>query len=910
MKLPRKKIIRTVVAALSVIALATAAYVIFFHPAPQGEGRDLTGSVPDDVICIVETKRPATLLQEVGRMPVWQDFRSMERMKVFGAFIDTMATTICSFPRLSQNLAAYPAIFALRMTEQQKSSVLAVFEVPSLYQRKIIRNFIVQITAGSQITSDRHRGKKLYSVTGPDGNVAFHFAFIDNLFVASTDSILQHMSLDRIANKGPALQENPSFRKAYATTGKMVNTHLLMNGSALKSALCLLPDTTERYLISGRSFPEGWAALDVALRQNEMIFTGFTALKDQENLFYQLWNGDEPEDLKIHKILPVNTAFSLQFTTGNFNDLYRKVTHSKKTGDSVFQGNFRSLMDPSMQVDLAKRVQSIAGPEICLAVAGFPAATLQESTFLIIRSVNPETSRVSLELLSDPAKNAPFTIGDHLIRKLILPNPFLTIFRPLPEDNQLEWYTFLDEYIVFGEKPVALQKFISYFQTGRTIGNNPHLSGYLDHFPGRSNVSLSMNIRNAGDEMVSLLNDSLAATVHRERDFFNRFHGLAIHFSAMEEMLFTTLHLAYDPDYVEESPYLWKTELDTTIRKGPFLVRNPLTGKGNIIVFDDSGQMYLIGEDGEIRWKARVSGPVLSDVFVVEAGHDQLPCYLCNTTDSMYLIQTDGQRAPGFPLAIPSGASNGLTVLDYDNEKEYRIFLATRDRKILNIGIDGNPVKGWNIPVTDSLMVRPMQHLVAAGKDYLIFPLRGGRVLITDRKGNVRLQPAPKFIHSGQSDFYVNKQGTEGIMFTTDVYGNVTYIAQNGGLKKVSFGDFLPNHCFLSADFNGDRQDDYIFLDKNQLSVFNRKREKIAAFSFPEEIQDPPLLFTLPAGRTYLGFFSGVTGNIYLLSREGQAQWTADIKSDRPFQVGYLDNNVTPYLIAGYRGEIFAYLFE
>jgi hypothetical protein len=259
---------------------------------------------------------------------------------------------------------------------------------------------------------------------------------------------------------------------------------------------------------------------------------------------------------------------------------------------------------------------------------------------------------------------------------------------------------------------------------------------------------------------------------------------------------------------------------------------------------------------------------------------------------------------------VPSGASNGLTVLDYDKNRDYRIIVAARDLKILNLDIKGNPVKGWNSPAIDSEVVDPVQHLVAAGKDYLIFSLSGGKVLMTDRKGNIRLKPGKPFLHSEHAAFYVAPAQANGIMYTTDIYGNVVYISSKGTTTKVSYGDYLPDHFFVSADFNMDKKVDFIFLDKNRVTVYDQQQKLISEVPFPEEVSHPPLVFTPIVNKTYLGFYSGQSGNIYLLSKDGQVQWVREIKSDRPFQIGFLDNKTTHHLIAGYKDEIFNYLFE
>lgn len=910
MQLTFKKIAPFLAVILPSVILFVSVYLFFFRSGPTLGSGELIRSVPVDALCFIESSQPAAVVKEIRNTAIWEEALISKGLSIPEDLLQKMDSVIRSYSRLMQNFEEYPAVFGWQMVDDDVPEPFIILEVPSGYQRMALHRFIGEMAEGRQTASGRYRGKRLYRVTGPEGEIQLYHAFIKNSWIASTDSNLQHMVMDQALDRDRTLRDDPSFEKAYGTTGKKVNAHLLLNNSKLKRILPLLLDEGRSYSKTNPYFPDGWSAFDVTIKRNELIFNGFTTTENADIPFCQLYMGSAPQDIKIHKILPYNTVFSIQTTAGDFGDFFRKINNIKGNSDSLRTRDFHSLRDPSVKIDLEKRIQSIAGPEICLAITGSPEPDLKLNTFLILRSEQMETSLISLNLLSDPASNANIRVGEHMIGKLILPNPYILLFDLLSEDNLLQWFTVLDDYIVFGETPAAVHKFLSYYLSGRTMGSNPSCSEYLDYFPEKSNLTFQMNIRNASEGLIAMLADTLAAGIRSNKDMLSRFDGLAIHYSAMNDMFYTTAHLNYNPAYVEESPYLWKTRLDTVIFKGPQLIENPVTGKGNVVVFDQSGQMILIDEKGLIQWEKKLSGPVLSDVFLVEYGQDRQSHLLCNTTDSIYLLSLDGQRAQDYPVPVPSGASNGLTVLDYNKNRDYRIIVAARDLKILNLDIKGNPVKGWNSPVIDSEVVDPVQHLVAAGKDYLIFSLRGGKVLMTDRKGNIRLKPDQSFLHSEHASFYAAPAQANGIMYTTDIYGSVVYITSKGTTRKVSFGDYLPDHCFVSADFNMDKKVDFIFLDKNRITVYDQKHTLISEVPFPEEISLPPLVFTQVEGRTYLGFYSGQSGNIYLLSKDGHVQWVREIKSDRPFQIGFLDNKTTLHLIAAYENEIFNYLFE
>jgi len=905
-----KKIMPFIAGAVAVVILFLAIYLLYFRSAPSSGSERLIRMAPPDAFCIIESSRPADLLSEVRSTTYWNDFARTGVPGRYETLFRKMDTLANSYPRLKKILSEYPAVGGFHITANPSLSMFFIMEVPSRFHGSVMRRFIGEMAGVEPMATAKYLGRKIYFMKDPAGTKGFYYAFLNKCLIASTDSILQCRIMEQSVVRGHSPADVPSFEKVYRTAGKRVTAHLFIHNTVGKMMLPQLFDDIEPDLTNSPFLPDGWSAFDVTVKRNELVLNGFTAPNDSLSPFAQLFMGSLPENITIQKILPYNTVFSIQTTTRDFGDLLKKIRKYQGNEDTLFTTAIQSLRDPSVRIDLEKRMESIAGSEICLAVTGSAGYGREHNTFLILRSEDLETSLVSLNLLSDPAQNANLQAGAHMIRRLIIPNPFLALFGFSSGHNSLEWFTILDHFIVFGESQASIYRFLSYYLSGRTMGSDPSRSGYLEYFPESSNLSYNINIRYAGEDLLNSLKDTVRSAVLFNKEMLSRFEGLAVHYSTMNDMCFTTAHLNYNPAYTKESAYLWKTRLDSEISRGPLIIENPFTGKGNIVVFDQLNQMVLLDENGVIQWEKKLAGPVLSDVFQADYGQDHQPHLLCNTQDSIYLFSFDGRTAPGYPLPVPSGAGNGMILLDYNRNRDYRILLATKDRKILNLDIRGNPVKGWNSPVVNADVTEPVQHLVAAGKDYLIISLADGTVLMTDRKGNIRMKPGKSLLHAGRTAFFADADQAGGIMYSTDVNGNVVYINAKGSTRKVSFGDYLPGHSFVSADFDMDHKADFIFLDKNRVSILSRNRKPIAAFTFPEEISHPPMVFALPAGDTYLGFYSGASGNIYLLSKEGQEQWVNDMKSDHPYQIGHLGNTTTLHLVTGYRDEVFNYLFE
>ena len=143
---------------------------------------------------------------------------------------------------------------------------------------------------------------------------------------------------------------------------------------------------------------------------------------------------------------------------------------------------------------------------------------------------------------------------------------------------------------------------------------------------------------------------------------------------------------------------------------------------------------FVIGPDGKIRWKIKLSEPILSDIYQIDYFRNGKQQLLFNTRSKLFLIDRNGKNTGKYPIMLKSPATNGLAVFDYDKKLDYRIFIAGEDRKIQAFNKDGALLKGWEPPKTDSKVTLAVQYFRIEGKDFLVFNDKT-RLYILDRKG-------------------------------------------------------------------------------------------------------------------------------------------------------------------------------
>lgn len=255
----------------------------------------------------------------------------------------------------------------------------------------------------------------------------------------------------------------------------------------------------------------------------------------------------------------------------------------------------------------------------------------------------------------------------------------------------------------------------------------------------------------------------------------------------------------------------------------------------------------------------------MSDVFVVDALKNGQQQFVFNTSNYIYLVDRNGNSMDGFPVKLLSKASNGLSVFNYYDSSDSRLVLCGEDRFVYNYDLNGNETEGWNRHRTDDKVLKPVQHLVADNKDFIIVTDERGAIRILDRQGRIRIPLTDELKKSQGADFYENKTNRKGIILTSDDKGDLLYISSEGKLARTDFGDFSGKHFFLYEDFNFNQDPDFIYLDGKNLWVFDRFKNILFEHAFGMEINTKPVFFNISRNKRMLGIVSENAREIYLI---------------------------------------------
>lgn len=216
----------------------------------------------------------------------------------------------------------------------------------------------------------------------------------------------------------------------------------------------------------------------------------------------------------------------------------------------------------------------------------------------------------------------------------------------------------------------------------------------------------------------------------------------------------------------------WCSKLKGTPVVGPYKVVNHNTKATEWIVQDSKSVLYLFAGNGNKLWEASVDGRITSDIVQVDRYKNGKLQYLFSTPTKIYLVDRNGVMVSSYPIKLASNCNMGITVCDYDKNKNYRIFVPRADRKIELYGIDGKRVSGWTTPRLNSRIVSRVEHFRVSGKDYIVVADQK-KLYIYDRRGNVRVNCTKQFNLSEGTELSLTKYKGKSVICVKS--GSVRY---------------------------------------------------------------------------------------------------------------------------------------
>lgn len=853
--------------------------------------------IPSNVALIIEADNPGELKNKINiENPIFKELLEISTVKAFNDKIvelDSLVSDDVLYSKLLSESQATIAIF----NDSTGGSQIAIFsKIGKNLSIASLKNYLETKLNRDYGVLDISRISEGFKIVDAGSGITQYIAVFDGVLVYTKSSDLLIRIFDTHGNKIPNVLDTPEFLKLQKSSGSRVHGRVYIQYSEFFKLIQPLVSINSKVVIEWLGNFAQWTEFDVLLKNNELILSGFT-LSDSISNHASSFVNQKPVNLRALNILPYNTNTMLWLGLSDFSKYYY-TNYSAAHADGISKKlnyNINELIN-------------VVGEELVFASNAETTGSYEGNSWFAIKVKNEEKAksilnRIALNLgYSKKAKHNNYSIG-RIKDANFLPSLFGDAFVGIKNN----YYTLVGGYVVFANSENSLINLIGYFETGKTLDLNDNFKNFSDNIASKSN--LLIYVKPGG--ILRRINQYFETSVSREMELVDNviksFQGLSFQLAGGNNISYTNIYTNHARGVHEENLALWKVLLKGDIVFGPFLVADHQTKSKNILVFDKLNIMYFVNADGNIVWDRKVDSKPVSDVFEVDFFKNNKIQYLFNTGDYIYLVDRNGRDVQGYPKKLHKKATNGIVIFDYLKNKDYRLLLAQSDKKIYNYSIAGKEIKGWNQPKMQNIVVAPVERLLANKKDYIIITDIENEIKIVDRKGKRRIKVSTDLKKAKNSSYYVNRTNSKGIIITTTEAGKLVYISASGKLNYTDFGNFSQNHFFLYEDFNGDKSNDFIFIDGNNLQVFDRFKKVLFSYDFGSDITIAPSFFKLGRKQHVLGVVADQERTIYLFDKKGNIIISKGLVSETQFNVGDLQNDGKINLVSAAGNTLYNY---
>ncbi|MBU1012238.1 MAG: WD40 repeat domain-containing protein [Bacteroidetes bacterium] len=897
--------------------------LFFFYEKINEEKYDVLDAVPESSSIFIRFGTFDQLYHSINENNIWCNILTLPGFSEFKEQIIKFDSLLHLKTESKSSTEVQNAIISIH-SNNNNIDLLLVSKLDGTLSRKTLRTIFERIYGENYTTLISNvNGHQLNKLVFNQYTGSFTYAIEGGLFIGSPNANLVLESLENLQSD-QSFGHNSTFLEVEKTAGKRVEANIFVNYKQLPSLLgqianerygitsptdTINPNSTESSnapkdfvglnLLSNMA---GWSELDLMIKKDEFFLSGYTSTNDSSSDYINLYKNQNEQPFEMAEIIPRTATVFQHFGIGNFEKYftdYQNLLAKNERVDLFNQMVYR--LNISLKTNLQNAFVPHVGPTFAFVSVATRNLNYEENCYAIIKMKNAVAAQLYLEQISKNKDGSGLVkkYRDHNLYHLNIEGFVPLVFGEPFSSIQAFHYTFIEDYLIIANSTSALEKYINLYMSGHPLSLDPAYISFADNMAEKSNFYFYFNIKKGLNLLERFINKNLYDFIIQNISTFKNYQALGLQYSSQENGLFTNLYLNYDANVPIQNDWAWQTKLDDNIVERPFLLRNHQDQYLYTLVADAGNQIYLVDHEGNILWKHKIDGQIMGEVHVVDFFKDGKLQYLFNTKTSIHLLDILGNKVGSYPIKLKVRAENGISVFDYSNNRDYRIIYAGTDQNIYNYTLDGKEVDGWNRAETDREVQGRIQHLVANNRDYILLADLNGNTRILNRQGSDRIILKSQFSKAENSEYYVNSTNNKGLFVTTDRTGKLIYISSKGNISSVDFGSFSENHFFLYEDFDQDENNDFIYIDKDKLSVFDRLKKEIFSYEFSGEISIPPTIYKASDGTIVLCVFSNTENKVYLFDKDGLIESNQRNNDGPVFSIGDLLNNVSINLLVG-----------
>jgi hypothetical protein len=747
------------------------------------------------------------------------------------------------------------------------------------------RNIKFMLTSAgiSGLSEKKENGRQIIEIpfTAENKKDTAYVSLISGLLVCSGSKALINASIAQ-AVKVTDIRKVAGFSRVLLASGKNVDKVFVVFPNLTDLLKPLLKTNNKNFATKVAKLAE-IAGGDIYLNEDGLVLSGYTESSDSAETLYK-FKFLPARDFHTYKILPSATALFETLMLPNVNIPFKPDT---------------SISSETYQ--FAAKIKPYVGEEITRAIIDLKGASVSDNTLIIYELNNrAEAEQIFLDQQGSKIETLYFQPDDQF-KVPVYRTSFKGLIKVLlpgfaPEVNEV-YFAFYDQYMIAGKSYATICRLLYDNLLNKTLANDLIYRDFENTLPSRAGYYFFCVPSRITDYLAGYLNENIITALQSNNNSLNKIQAAGYKFTSSNGMIYNSLSIKFKDVAREESNTEWETLLDTVASIKPFFFTNHITGAKEIFIQDMRNNTYLINAAGRVLWKVPLNERIVSNIYMIDYFKNGKYQLLFSGKNYLHILDRNGNYVERYPVKLRSPATNSMALYDYDNNLNYRIFIAGEDKSIYSYDKTGSVVKGWNPVKTTGYVKTEISYFKVSGKDYIVASDENS-IYFLDRTGNKRISLKEPVSKAPGSSLRINLS-SDPCLVCTSPDGTLQLIYFDGNIRKFSIKKFSEQHTFDFFDIDGDGFGEFVFIDKGILYLYNHNREEIFNRDFETDNLVGPMNFIFSATDRKIGVIDSKKNLIYLIGKSGKTLQGFPLKGASMFSIGKLSDKSGWHLIVG-----------
>ena len=850
---------------LLVLIIIASLWGVLQHFQQRSEIRNLDpyALIPSDAWLIADIKDPNEITSFfLSDSLAWKELKSLEVMVQFKERLKWLDSISDTDADLRLALEKTRILASVHSSIRGESPVLLQVRFnPELRLSPLERLLEERLEQQARDKVHDFLGTPVYSLEIHGGGLFFAAFYKGSLLISPGKRLIEYAITQEIS--GSALLAEEALNEIRAVSGSRAS-NVFFDGQHLCEAIELLYALALHSLVPCEAF-SGWMGWDLTLLGDEIRLTGFARSEKGYSSFLNLFSGQEASDPFLMKYIP---SASASFSILNFDQasaledsLARNLTNQgrEEFPDSVN----RNTLFPFL------------GDAMASVLLYAPGVEPREAKFSMMHAGDP--GRLWEKMLDQEAWETQDetmipvdTVFDKVIYRLI-PEGLIQALNWSMFSSGIQFVSLRDSILLAGTNAQTLKRALMQIHYGQVISNESRLSEDFIFQQPESHLLFMVNIPYLSDMIQPYFEKGVSNLIGEIGEGVFPLGRFTAQFSYHREPLFFS-NVSFHSEGAEQTGphrFLWEMRLDTLAHIRPVCIRNHIDGSTEIFLQDSNRNLYLVDRFGNLLWKRKINGLINSEVYQVDRYNNGKLQILFSTPSHLHLIDRNGNDVEGYPIRMRVSAPQGITVVDYDGNHDYRILFAGADLRIHNVDIEGERVDGWSRPKIDQPAAFSPKYIKLDTRDYLLVVDEKGKPYFFDRRGRMRFTlPGAFRLAPGNPVYSLKKNGQEQLL-ALGRDGSVVQINGNGTVESFILNTLSAEAGFLLMNPASDENPVYVFTDGPELRAYDRLGKSLFSHVLPGPVSYPPGLSTA-GSRLFVSVIDEKNQQLFLFDEMGE----------------------------------------